>query len=95
MLKIFKYPIPTESSCWIALPLGSRILSIDWQETSKSFCLWALVDPKQAPSPRRVRLVTTGESVDAAELRKLEFFCTAQANDGAFVAHFFVEPGGL
>jgi hypothetical protein len=64
MKTIWKFQLPwPQKKMLVPMPVGSRVLHVAEQEPT-SICLWALVDPKNAPVPREVLIVCTGESFD-------------------------------
>lgn len=84
-LEIWKYPILNRE--WtMDIKHSAEILSVDNQHNIP--CIWAMVNPNNPPSPRRVRMVMTGEAMPEGEWG---FLGTVLCEDGNFVLHVFVE----
>lgn len=84
---IWKFPIPIEYRIGVSMPLGSEILSADFQNTV--LCIWALVDVDAATSLRWFRLVGTGHPLPEQDGLELKFVATVQL--GSLVFHVFAE----
>lgn len=57
-MNIWKFPLKVVSVQTIDMPAGARWLTVQMQ--SDVPCIWALVDPTEANTPRVVRIVGTG-----------------------------------
>ena len=95
MEKIFKYELQITDEQNIAMPSGSRILSV--QEQSGNLCLWAVVEKKNTCRDRKIMIFGTGNplpeglrgfSYDAPSGYTADFIGTVQASNG-LVWHVF------
>jgi hypothetical protein len=83
-MRIFKYPLRVTDHQSVPLPLGARILSVQFQDIWLS--LWAAVDPKEAlTEARHIRIYGTGHELDSSG----RFITTVQ--QGSLVWHIFEE----
>lgn len=85
--RIFKYPIKLQSREIVMMPSGAEILSVCVQEEIP--VLYAMVAEGNAPEPRIIRTVTTGEIFND---EWCYFVGTIQYGAPKwFVAHIFVQ----
>jgi len=84
MKRILKYKLAPQSSQYIDLPAGSRILTAQRQGTD--LCLWAECTESEAIVPVTVLIYGTGFPFPAGGL---DYLCTVQ--DGAFVWHIYLD----
>lgn len=82
-VQIFKYPLRvTDVLQTVMLPAGSRVLCA--QNQDGSLMLWAMVDDKHGPDPRKFVVVATGQYFDES---KTQYIGTVQI--GVLVWHVF------
>jgi hypothetical protein len=91
---VYKYPIAIHGKCVITMPVGAKILSVDFQ--NGRIVLWALVDNETEVSEhRRFMSLMTGEQYADIDINPV-FIGTVQIEDetmpnGKFVIHVFEE----
>jgi hypothetical protein len=83
-MNIWKYPFEVVANeVIIPMPDAAQVLDVQMQHGQP--CLWALVDPTQAPGPRRFRIYGTGQ-----EIRPVgKYVGTFQMLDGDLILHMF------
>lgn len=80
---IWKLGIPVQGSFELALPAGSRVLTVQAQGGDPY--IWFLCDPLAKPETRRFSLVGTGHPIETVG----DYLGTFQVLDGMFVGHLF------
>jgi hypothetical protein len=85
MQTIWKYRLSPATRQKFEIPAGFRVLSVQYQRSELSFCLWVLVDDAALAQTVDVRLVATG--VDIADVANYTYLDTIQ--DGDEVLHLF------
>lgn len=83
MKTIWKFPLQLVSPQFIEMPDGAEILTV--QSQGDVGCLWALVDPEMAVTPRYFEVFGTGQNVHT--LSKRRYIGTFQ--QPPFVWHVF------
>ena len=86
MSTIWKYPLEITDRQALSLPVGADILSVGNQ--NGTLMLWALVDPNNGVSARKIHIFGTGHQIGAYP-GKLRFIGTAFT--GSLVWHVFEE----
>jgi len=81
---IWKYPLDVTDHQTVMMPKGARILAAQLQGITPY--LWAIVDPKNEPEPRAIRIIGTGHAFDP--FRGVHLGTVQQ---GIFVWHIFEE----
>jgi len=84
MKTIYKYKLEVIGQQSIVMPLGAETLSIQAQHGEP--CLWALVDPDNAPTERSFLIYGTGHIVDHENLLYIDTF---QMIGGDLIWHVF------
>lgn len=84
MHTIHKFPVLMEDDFILDMPEHARVLSAQMQRGY--VCMWILLDPQEARSPRRFRVVGTGHNVK--DPGALSFISTFQTDEG-LVFHLF------
>jgi len=87
-LTIWKYPLVIDDSQTLDLPVGARVLSVQFQR--EILWCWALVDPHASIRPRVICMYGTGHPVPVVHGR---FIGTVQQFNGNLVWHVFEEVG--
>lgn len=85
-MKIFKYPLSITDEQTIGMPIGSEILTVQTQNGNP--CLWALVNPGNAPEKRAINIYGTGNEI---AMHPGHCIGTFQVHGGSLVFHVF-EP---
>lgn len=70
----------------VAMPLGAKPLCVQLQ--GDQLCMWALVDPREPPAQRTVRIAGTGHRRD--DISAEDYLGTYQLMGGSLVFHVFV-----
>lgn len=83
--RIYKYPIDVLDEQEVLMPHGANILSIQWQRGE--LMLWALVQPINLRSPRKIVMLGTGHDFWNSE--DFDYITTIQQNDGDLIWHIF------
>ncbi len=91
MRTIHKYQIDFREGLGpILMPAFAKVLSVQFQESTKQLCLWAAIDDEeQAKGPRSVYVLGTGQPAPDY-INAMEYIGSAQ--EGPMVWHVFVEP---
>lgn len=87
MSVVWKYPLKGGDVVNVDMPANARILTAQCQ--TDTLCLWALVDPEQAPVTRTFRVAGTGQTIPPDSFRN--YIGSAQMFGGALVWHVFEE----
>jgi hypothetical protein len=84
---IWKFPLETMTEQTISLPVGSKILTVQWQINQP--CLWAEVDasPDTVRSDYHITMVGTGHEFMLYPTSV--YISTVILNGGSFVLHFY------
>jgi hypothetical protein len=85
MAAIWKFMISATINPSVTMPKGAHVLSI--QEQNGQICIWASVNPRAEPEPRRFFVAGTGFDIPEAAGA---FLATVQV--GAYVWHVFEDP---
>lgn len=85
MKSIFKYQISYSAPIEIRLPMDSKVISAGL-DPQGDLCIWALVDPETATTPRVFMVVGTGWSMED-EIDNWEFIGTVR--QGPYMWHVF------
>lgn len=84
MKTIYKYKLANMADTYAVMPAGAEILHA--HEQGDNICVWALIDPRQTETEKRIfKIVGTGHEFAAEGMRYLG---TAHF-DGQFVSHIF------
>ena len=85
MKTIYKYTIPIRDDCQVSMPMGAKLLHVDYQGVHDAeLCLWAEVDPAVATVTRFFQVRGTGHRL--GELIEL---------DGRYVGTVLIRELGL
>lgn len=87
-MQIWKFQLRATGDQVIRMPAGAEIISC--QAQNGKVCLWATVDPKGEPAPRRFSIYGTG--MDAEEPPG-DFVGTVLLHGGGLVLHVFETTG--
>jgi hypothetical protein len=63
MKRIFRYCIPINNDCAIALPDGCQVIKIAWSAMHNEASLWAIVDPDAAFAMVHLAILGTGRNI--------------------------------
>ncbi len=85
---IFKYPLRIEDEQTFAVPVGTRALSVQFQDNS--LCLWAMVEADSVHVTAGVSIRGTGHPCD--DLDSENYIGTVQQEDIGLVWHVFFYP---
>jgi len=83
-MTIWKYELMIMEDQTLVMPKGATILSVDNQ--NGGLCLWAMVDPDEPYTDRRIEIIGTGAGIDTTINRK---FIGTVVLIGSFVWHVF------
>jgi hypothetical protein len=90
--RIFKYPFKIDETFKILMPVDAEILELAWDDTIRSFCMWALVDTKAEIEDREFFVFGTGHELptkDWEEIHNVKLQYRKTLQDGIFVWHVF------
>jgi hypothetical protein len=93
MKTIWKFPLKITDRQTVAMPIGARVLSVQFQvqfQGDHSLCLWAVVNPDNPMEPRTIQIHGTGHACPEADV--LTFIGTVQQHGGQLVWHVFEVP---
>ncbi len=84
-MKIYKYPLELADRGVVAMPAGSKILTVQTQHNV--ICLWAEVEPDGVPEQRTFAVIGTGHA-DIPPANR-DYIGTVQQFDGSLVWHVY------
>lgn len=84
---IFKYVLDPADMQEIQMPVDSQILSVSVQ--FDQICIWALVQPNEIKTARRIYVCPTGSEADG--LQRMKFLGTVLMHGGNLVFHIFTD----
>lgn len=88
-MRIFKYTLQVTGRQTVNLPVGARILSVQFQHGYLT--MWAAVNPdEKVTSARGIRIFGTGHEIDISEDRISTTYITT-VQQGPLVWHIFEE----
>lgn len=89
-LKVWKYALDTLlcSKKTLTLPVGSKILSFQYQDAVDDFCIWVLVDARKdiRTEQRTILVVGTGHVISTEDINDIAFIGTTQVGNCVFHA---------
>ena len=81
---IWEFPLAqTDHRLRIPMPFGATLLHVGYDPLG-ALCVWALVDPAEPQSPRRLHVIGTGQPCDYAAEQYV-----GTVLDGSFMWHVF------
>lgn len=86
MQTIWKYPLSITSEQTLKMPVGARVLSIQFQ--CDTLCMWALVDGSLDQESRTFRIYGTGHPIEPELNSSLVYLATVQESN-RLVWHVF------
>lgn len=84
MKTIYKYPLEITDLQEVEIPEGAQILCVKLQKGT--LCLWAVVDPAEKLTARRIQILGTGHPIHEPNI---EYIGTFLMNNDSLVFHVF------
>lgn len=80
-LVIHKFVVEPSEAPEVQMPRSARVLDVQMQpqpDGGAALCIWALVLKGDVPQPRAVKIVATGEDLEADVVEKFDHLSTLQ-----------------